>query len=134
MMQGDTLKFHHIAVASENIEKEFRSYSLLGYEKEAEQFTDSIQGIIGQFIIAKNQPRLELLQNAENSHTLDSWLEKGIKLYHYAYETDDMNKAIEFLTANRAKLVSPQKKSVYFKQNICFFILPNRFLIELIGR
>lgn len=34
---------------------------------------------------AKNQPRIELLENISGSHTLDAWLAKGIKFYHFVH-------------------------------------------------
>lgn len=59
--------FHHIGVATNDIRKEISVFSLFGYTKESEVFEDTEQGIRGQFIVAKNQPRLELLTNLEGS-------------------------------------------------------------------
>ena len=126
------LEFHHIGVATEDIESEFAAYRLLGYAREDAKFEDSEQGIRGQFITAPGQPRLELLENLEGSATLDVWLESKVKMYHFAYKTTDIEQAINVLNRNRIRIVTPLKTSVYFKKRICFLMLSPRFLIELI--
>jgi len=88
------------------------------------------------FIVAKNQPRLELLENLPESRTMESWLKKGIKFYHYAYLVDDIDESIVLYTNRfRGKLISPKKPSVAFGlRNICFIMFANGFVIELIEK
>lgn len=131
-MFPDNFIFHHIAIASNNIDKEFNSYKLLGYTKEGNPFTDKVQGVKGQFITANKQPRIELLENIEGSHTLDVLLNNNIKMYHLAYYANDFDKSIEFFIHNKAKIIKSEEKSVYFKNKICFLMLANMSLIELI--
>ena len=126
-------EFHHIGVATKDIEKEFKNYAILGYSKEDKFDGDTNQGVKGLFITAKNQPRLELLQNLENSITLDFWLNQGVKMYHFGYLVKDIEKAYDvFTTKLRAKVISPMKKSAYFGKRICFLMMNNMFIIELI--
>lgn len=126
------LLFHHIGVATKSIEKEMLFYRLLGYECESTYFEDPQQGICGVFLAAEGAPRLELLENLEEQHTLDPWLERGQKFYHVAYHVIDIESAMAFFLANRAKVVAPLKQSTFFKKRICFLMLPNRLLVELI--
>lgn len=128
------MEFHHIGVACKDIEKDKKMFSMLGYRFEKEKFCDLEQGIVGIFGQAKNQPCIELLENAENSETLTPVLAKGQKLYHYAYTVGNIEKAAAYLEKGRAILISPLKESVYFKKRICFYMLPNMFLIELIEK
>ena len=128
------LAFHHIGVATKSIEKELPVYTLMGYEKEGEAFEDPAQGIRGLFITAKDQPRLELLENLPDSHTLDKPLENGQKFYHTAYYVDNIEAALEMYKNNRAKVISPLKESVYFGKRICFLMLPNMQMIELLEK
>ena len=128
------LEFHHIGVATKGIEKELPVYTLMGYEKEGEAFEDPTQGIRGLFITAKDQPRLELLENLPDSHTLDKPLENGQKFYHTAYYVDNIEAALEMYKNNRAKVISPLKESVYFGKRICFLMLPNMQMIELLEK
>lgn len=125
-------EFHHIGVATKSIEKELPIYAMLGYTKESDFFEDAAQGIRGLFLEAKNHPRLELLENLPESHTLDKQLASNNKMYHTAYYVGDIEKAIEVLTRNRAKIISPLKNSVYFGKRICFLMLPNMSMIELL--
>lgn len=127
-------EFHHIGVATRSIDKELPFYTLLGYEKEGGVFEDSLQGIRGLFLTAKDQPRLELLENLPDSHTLDPQLKMNQKLYHTAYYVGDIEKAIEAFTKNRAKIISPLKQSAYFGKRICFLLLPNMGMIELLEK
>ncbi|MEE3745268.1 GNAT family N-acetyltransferase, partial [Campylobacter porcelli] len=121
-------EFHHIGIATKNIEKEFKTYAMLGYTKEAFFDGDINQGVKGLFITAKNQPRLELLENLEGSNTLDYWLKQGIKLYHFGYMVNDIDKAFDIFTVKLgAKVVSPMKISQFFGKRICFVVLKNMF-------
>lgn len=130
---GD-MTFHHVGVATKSIEKELPVYLLMGYEKEGEAFEDPAQGIRGLFITAKDQPRLELLENLPDSHTLDKPLANGQKFYHTAYYVNDIEAALEMFQKNRAKVISPLKESVYFGKRICFLMLPNMQMIELLEK
>lgn len=127
-----SMKFHHIGIAARDIEKELPIYYLLGYEKESSAFEDSIQGVRGIFLTAEGQPRLELLENLPDSHTLDTQLKQNQKLYHVAYCVKDIETAMDIFVRNRAKVISPLKKSSYFGKRICFLMLPNMMMLELV--
>ena len=128
------LAFHHIGVTARQIERELPFYTLMGYEKEGDFFEDPAQGIRGLFLSAENQPRLELLENLPDNHTLDLQVKNNQKMYHMAYWVGDIERALAILTGNRAKILSPLKKSVYFGKRVCFLMLPNMMMIELIER
>lgn len=126
-------EFHHIGVATDSIEKELKAYSLLGYNIEGSFAQDLNQGVKGVFITAKSQPRLELLENLNEFNTLDYYIKNKIKLYHFAYFVTDIDNAFEFFVKKlKAKVVSNVKISTYFKKHICFLMLKNMWLIELI--
>lgn len=125
-------EFHHIGIACNDIEQEFQAFKFLSYLREGSVFEDQAQGIKGQFITAEGLPRLELLENLEGSHALDPWLKKDIKVYHFAFTTPDIEKFMIVMLHNRAKVISPLKVSAYFKKRICFLMLQNYFVIELV--
>lgn len=129
-----SLDFHHLGLATKNIEKEFATYRLFGYQRESEIFIDPIQGIRGLFISHEKQPRIELLENLDGSTVLDRFIDSGVKIYHIAYMVDDINKAIQFFKERRSFLISEPQESVYFNSKICFLVLPNRSIIELVER
>ncbi|MEO8448393.1 MAG: VOC family protein [Gemmatimonadota bacterium] len=130
---GPGLHFHHIGVASSDLDAEEKVYHALGYRRESEDFTDPIQGIRGRFLIGGG-PRLELLVQVPGKSVLEPWLRKGIRLYHLAWEADDLPAASEHFVAQRARVVVPPVPAVAFGGRlITFLMLPNLQLIELIA-
>lgn len=128
---GD-MEFHHIGVATLDIEKEFSSYRTFGYRREGKSFSDDIQGIKGQFIVSDNGPRLELLENLPGRNTLSKWIDANVKNYHFAYKVKDFDSMLESIRPKRIRALSKPEISAYFKKRICFFVLPNKFIIEFI--
>lgn len=126
--------FHHIGVATKNIARELSTFRMLGYKKEDAFFEDKNQGIGGQFIVAKQQPRLELLVNLPDFSTLTPILNSGIKLYHFGYLVKNFDVAVSIFKKMGALIVSDCKISFKFKKRIIFFSLKNLFIIELIEK
>ena len=126
--------FDHIGIAVKSIDEEISKYLLEGYELNDALFEDFEQGIKGQFLAQSGCPRIELLENLEGEHTLDPYLKAGKKMYHRGYYVGNLEAAIEFLKKSRAKVISSPKQSVYFKKRVCFLVMPNMELIELMER
>lgn len=127
----DNLKFHHIGVATKSIEKELKQFEKLGYKPVSDIFVDDIQKIKGLFISAPGQPCLELLENATDDGPLSAFLNQGIKFYHFAYETNNIEKLVETLAKDVAFVIVPITKATYF-QKICFLMLRNKMIIEIV--
>ena len=125
-------RFDHIGIATKSIMRELPTYTLLGYEKDGEIFEDEQQGIRGLFLTQSGHPRLELLENLDGSETISNFLKTNSKMYHRAYFVEDIENAVCVLTRNHAKIISPLKQSVYFKKRICFLILKNMEMVELL--
>ena len=128
---SDSLKFHHIGVACRSIERELKYFEILGYRPIGDTFIDPKQSIRGLFITADGQPCLELLENVSDDGPLTGWLTKGVKFYHYAYETNDIEQDVQQLVSNGAIVVKPITDAVYFKR-VCFLMLKNMMLVELV--
>lgn len=124
-------KFHHYGEAATTLETGFDEYSL-AYKK-GDYFEDEIQGVKGLFINSPIAATIELLENLPNSHTLDKYLNNNKKFYHIGYIVQNIDKAYNFLIETlNAKLISDFKISTYFKKRICFLMLKNKEIIELI--
>ena len=130
---GD-FEFHHIGVASRDFEKDLAAFTFLGYARSSAVFEDEEQGIRGLFLEAKGQPRLELLSDLEGRATVSPILESGNKMYHFGYCVSDIEKALEVFIKGKAKLISPLKPSTYFGKRICFLLMPNLYMVELIEK
>ena len=127
------LSFHHVGVACRDFDKEERTFALVGYAREGHDFFDPIQGVHGRFLIGGG-PRLELLRNHTEPGVLSSWLQKGVRFYHLAYEVDDLERRASTLIASGAKaLMKPVPAVAFSGRLICFYMLLNLSLIELIG-
>jgi methylmalonyl-CoA/ethylmalonyl-CoA epimerase len=127
------LRFHHVGVACRDVEAESKLLSALGYRIEGEDFFDPVQGVSGRFM-AGGGPRLELLTSLEQQGVLTPWLKTNIKLYHLAYETDEIEAGISELRQRGAKVLVRPVKAVAFEQRlISFVMLPNLLLVELIA-
>jgi methylmalonyl-CoA/ethylmalonyl-CoA epimerase len=128
------MNFHHIGVACKDINKELDSVKFLGYQLAGDFFSDPIQGVRGCFLNGPG-PTLELLEDLPGSSTIKPWIDKGIKMYHLAFEATDLNSSIDSFKRNGALLVSVPKPSVAFDgREICFLMLKTRQLIELIEK
>lgn len=83
-------KLHHLGVASRNIGKDVAFYGLLGYTPAGEPREDTAAGIRVQFLSAEGQPDIELVQNLEKDGPVTPHLQARRKVFHVAYETDDI--------------------------------------------
>lgn len=134
-MKIKNLEFHHIGIACKDLESEMERFFLLGYEQESADFIDPIQGIKGRFIIAKKQPRMELLVNHGEKGTLSPWIKKGIKMYHICYKSLKFYESINQMEELGAKVIVEPVEAVAFENSkIAFLMLPNRLLIELVEK
>lgn len=126
--------FHHIGCATNDIIKEAEYFSALGYEIDSETFQDYTQGVRGCFLAGPG-PRIELLENLENSSTLAPWLNSGIKFYHMAYLVENIDMTVDWFKKKRAVLTVPPIPAVAFNnRKIAFFMMRNRQLIEVIEK
>jgi len=126
------LQFHHIGVACRDLEKEMRSFAIVGYKLEGEHFSDPLQKIHGCFLVGPG-PRIELLAPMDDTSPVMPWLQKGVKMYHQAYEVESIADATAALCAERAVVISPAKPAVAFGgRKISFVMFPNLLLVELI--
>ena len=128
----DCLAFHHVGFACTDLDAEERIFACLGYTREGPDFEDRVQGIRGRFL-ACGGPRLELLSELPDSAVLAPWLRRGVRMYHLAYEAADFARADNAIAALGAEcVVAPVSAVAFGGRNICFYMLPNGFLIELI--
>jgi methylmalonyl-CoA/ethylmalonyl-CoA epimerase len=132
LKEAPPFAFHHIGYACRSIDKARVPFEALGYRQEGEAFADPIQGVAGCFLVGAG-PRLELLENLENSNTLTPWLDAGVSMYHFAYQVRRLDEGVEWARKRRGKLMAPAAPAVAFDgRQICFVMLPGRLLIEFI--
>lgn len=124
--------FHHVGYATTSLVREREFFKHLGYVQEGHDFNDPEQGILGCFLQGPG-PRLELLENLPGSDTLTPWLNTGVKMYHLAYQVEDLDKAIVWARSQRGKMTVAPVPAVAFKgRRICFFAFRQGPMLEFI--
>jgi methylmalonyl-CoA/ethylmalonyl-CoA epimerase len=123
------MNFHHIGIATRDLLKIRQDYLDLGYSAETEVISDPKIGINCQFLIHPSAPRIELVEQLENSNVLDPWLRSGSPMYHMAF----MVEAFAPARVSKSMKVFDLCPAVAFQgQNVSFHLRKDRFLIELI--
>jgi methylmalonyl-CoA/ethylmalonyl-CoA epimerase len=130
---ASALSFHHFGIACRDLDREEAAYAELGYKVEAPDFIDPVQGVRGRFL-AEGGPRLELLVALEGSQVLEPWLTTGTsRVYHEALETLDLKRTLDSMIDSGARVVVEPAPAVAFNgREICFLMLRNMALVELI--
>ncbi|MDZ4855161.1 MAG: VOC family protein [Nitrospirota bacterium] len=127
-------EFHHIGCATTSIERERRVFEVLGYQVEGAPFVDTLQGVTGCFVCGPG-PRIELLENLPGADTLTPWINAGVKMYHFAYQVQDMSNAIDWARSQRAKvIVQPVPATAFDGRHISFVMFRNSMMLEFIHK
>jgi methylmalonyl-CoA/ethylmalonyl-CoA epimerase len=128
------LSFHHVGIACHDLMLEMQRLTPLGYRQEGVSFVDQTQGVEGIFMNGGG-PRLEILRPLHEHGVLFPWLKAGKKLYHLAYTVGgELEQELSELRSQGAKLVvAPVPATAFHGAEICFLMLPNMLLVELIA-
>ncbi|MEJ2631350.1 MAG: VOC family protein [Acidihalobacter sp.] len=129
------LEFHHVGVACRKLEREQTVFENMGYRPEGEIFVDPTQGIRGRFLTGAG-PRMELVEPLDSqTGVLTNVLAQGLKMYHLAYTTPDMERSLAEAVQIRGKvMVEPVPAVAFDGRRIAFVFLPNMLLMEFIER
>ena len=123
------MKFHHIGIATDNIEKTL--LKLRKYFKIAEVSKvvyDANQDANLCMITLDSGIKIELI----NGKVVENILKKRQYLYHTCYSVENIEKTIENLQLDGAFLVKEPKKAVLFNNKRVAFLLWDLGLIELL--
>ena len=124
--------FHHIGYATRSLVREREFFKQIGYVQPDVDFSDPEQGVLGCFLEGPG-PRLELLENLPGSGTLTPWLNTGIRMYHLAYQVEDLDKAIVWARSQRGRMtVAPVPAVAFEGRRICFFAFREGPMLEFI--
>lgn len=125
-------KFHHMGIATTDIEKSFDDYQYVLYEK-GDYYIDENIGVKGLFALNKTMPTLEILENLPECHSLDIYLKNFMNIFHQAYIVDDFRYCCDVIVNKLGgKIISDVYNSAYFKGKCCYVLTPDRFVLELI--
>ena len=130
----NSMKFHHIGVAVNDIEKTAAVYVLGGYNQSAITF-DSVQNVNICWLTKEGMPTVELLAPIdESSSPVCKTLEKnGVTPYHTCYIVEDIGTAVaELRKMEYVVVVKPVEAPAISNCKVCFLFNKSVGLIELV--
>jgi methylmalonyl-CoA/ethylmalonyl-CoA epimerase len=128
--------FHHIGIATNNIDLTAKLYNLFGYEIVSEKLFDPIQNVFISFMEKDGSPRVELVAPVNNDSPILNIIKKnGTSPYHFCYEVVDISKEVERLKKLKFILISKIVPAVAFENRlVCFLYNKDAGLIELLNK
>lgn len=131
----DYFKFHHIGIATANIDKTAEFYVEAGYTMTT-PIVDTIQDIRISFLRKNGMPTVELLEPVDEKSPVNTILMKnggGASPYHCCYMVPDISKAISDLKHKKfIQLSKPVPAVAIDNHNVCFLYNKVVGLIELV--
>jgi methylmalonyl-CoA/ethylmalonyl-CoA epimerase len=129
----DELKFHHLGIATADLQGTVGLYSKLGFQR-SEVIHDPLQKVQICFLSKSNHPLLELIAPADDTSPVNTILQKaGTSPYHSCYEVTDLEERIaEFRNERFLLVVKPVRAIAFENRRVCFLYHPQIGLIELL--
>jgi methylmalonyl-CoA/ethylmalonyl-CoA epimerase len=130
------MEFHHIGIATNNIDETVNKYNILGYTISSEIYHDVIQNVFITFMEKSNSPRLELVAPVDQfSPILNTLKKNGTIPYHICYEVTDIKLEVERLKKLKFVIVSKIVPAIAFENRlVCFLYSKETGLIELLNK
>ena len=130
------MNFHHIVIATHNIEETTKKYNLFGYKTSTETFFDPIQNVYISFMEKANSPCVELVAPVNQESPIWNTLNKnGTNPYHFCYEVDNIVQEVDKLKKMKFILISKIVPAVAFNNRlVCFLYSKESGLIELLNK
>ena len=127
------MKFHHIGIATKDLNKSISLYQNLGYVS-SKIIYDSNQKVNLCFLEKTNSPTIELVGSNEKKSILHNIIKKnGTTPYHTCYEVNDLEKQIDILLdLGFILLVKPIEAIAFNNRKISFLYNINFGIIELL--
>ena len=127
------MKIHHIGYFVKSIEKGQKTFLDMGYEVEKECVHDEYRGIDIVFLV-KDGYRVELVSPYTKDSVVYELRKKlGNSPYHICYEVENLEAAIEKLTAQRFVVTQEPHEAVAIDgRRVCFLVHGQIGIIELV--
>ena len=126
-------KFHHIGVATNDIESTAFVYEQGGYHRSA-SILDPVQNVKICWLTREGYPTVELLAPVDEKSPVCKTLEKnGVTPYHTCWIVPNLEEAAQKLRKQRYVMVSKLAEAVAFRgARVAFFFNKAVGLIELV--
>ena len=129
----DCFKFHHIGIATNDIDATASVYEQGGYHRSSVIF-DPVQNVNICWLTKDGTPTVELLAPEDDSSPVCKTLAKnGVTPYHICYIVPNIEEAAQLLRKQRYVMVSKPAEAVAFNgSRVAFFFNKAVGLIELV--
>lgn len=129
----ESLQFHHIGVATNDIEATASVYEQGGYHRSSSIF-DPVQNVNICWLTREGYPAVELLAPVNEKSPVNKTLEKnGVTPYHTCWIVPNIEEAARQLRKQRYVMVSKPAEAVAFRgARVAFFFNKAVGLIELV--
>ena len=126
------MEFHHIGIATQNIEETIRKIKkYFAIKQISEVIYDANQNANLCMITLKNDIKIELI----NGEVVKNILKKRQYLYHTCYLVENIADTInKLICEDEALLVSPSKEAILFNNRKVAFLMWDLGLIELLEK
>ena len=131
------LQFHHIGIATSDLENSISLYENLGYIIQGlRTVIDPIQKVELAFMFRENHPLIELVSPLDDNSPVKSILNKmRTTPYHTCYEIPIIEETIKDLKKQRFILIQKPTPAIAFNnRKIAFLFHKNSGLIELLEK
>lgn len=127
------MRFHHVGVAVENIEKALDHYvGLFGFEQVGPPIDVPPEHVRVCFVRAEPGVLIELVEWVGVESPVESILERtGAGTYHICYQVDDLDAAIRILRRNRFRPFKRFEMLTHGLRRFALLLTPDRRLFEL---
>lgn len=129
---------HHVGCVVDSIENRIESYKIsLGCTAVSEIFEDPIQRVRVVFLELPTAGlvQLELVEPASPDSPVTRFLEKRGTLHHFCFEVSDLQRQIEWMKSQGARLISSPKPAVAFNgRRIAWMLTADSLLVEYLER
>ena len=127
----EKLKFHHIGIATENIEEAIKEMSTFFEITHISDIVfDEKQNASLCMLTIADGTKIELISGGQ----VERLVRKRQFLYHICYETDDIQAQIKQFEEMGYMLVSDAKEAILFNMKKVAFMMTNMGLIELVEK
>ena len=124
--------FHHIGIATNDLDQTTLMLSLFGYSAEDIQY-DSLQNVTVRFMRHERNPLIELIFSGGDNSPIQNIIRKnGTCAYHLCYAVDDIDEAVSIMRRDGYIPTGEKRKSVIDGRDVIFLYHPHNCLIELL--
>ena len=127
----EKLKFHHIGLATENIEESIEEMkNFFDITHISDVVYDEKQNANLCMLTIADGTKIELISGGQ----VERLVKKRQFLYHICYETDDIEAQIKQFEEMGYMLVSDAKEAILFNMKRVAFLMTNMGLVELVEK